>query len=614
MNENLCQTEHKEVSAATLGGTQLPMGTAIPPGGVATTYQQNGSSINCDGLGNQLNQLSHAIHEMNQVNANNTQIILNLLKNNEKKARKQPTGCTATVDVVGNIVGIISFNEGEPRAEILVTNARGPFEVSLIKIEPDIKPKHFRLRFIGTGQTVYGKIDGLSESNLYQILVKARICFNKRFSKSQIMNALYELIAPLIEESEDVCVLKHLGGWHGENYLCKGNFPFSGCRYFAGLPVMSKELSEVEMSADIVCKYREELQSIKNIGDRIMIMLAPFMGMSASLYEDWGKKLNIALNVIPIVDVPLQRIMNWFNVAKSKNSPPLRADMTMNKLISECSLVRDEVLVLDTRMLPSVSRYKKGQGDLKIRDILNAFSGVSSLEKPMAPIGMVMISNSMLSGKGMCNVILGPGSISTGSNNCECMKSVFSSYIHFLEKNYEKVESIVKNRQNSYFAESEIAEITLEIIAAFWESEGYDLDYILGTTVKKNQLIKILSHGNFDEEDLQGEFVKALRAEIGNLVCREKLERVEDASALRYNKDWLWIPEEMFSYICKAQGLSEFEDQILLKLRDAGVLHTDSTGLKRRLQCMGIRPEYYQIKRVAFNKLGLPEVLSLAKK
>ena len=37
--------------------------------------------------------------------------------------------------------------------------------------------------------------------------------------------------------------------------------------------------------------------------------------------------------------------------------------------------------------------------------------------------------------------------------------------------------------------------------------------------------------------------------------------------AVRYDKDWIWLPTELYSRICKFHGLSEFEDKILMKLR-----------------------------------------------
>lgn len=561
----------------------------------------------------QINQLTHAVLEASHVSAQNTQTIINKLEGPGRKGRKVTTRCTAAQDYANNVIGIIDYNEGEAKSKRLIMNARGPLEVGHVIIEPDVKAEYFYVNFTGSGQTVYCKIDGLSEETLYQSMVRANICFNKRFSKSQIKDAMFTLISPLVDSTEDVYTIKPLGGWHGEHYLHKNNFPLKASRHFSGLPIMTKELSGEEMTVEVVKRYCKELHAVKNASNRTVIMLVPFIGMMSSLYEAWGKRVNIAVNLIPIENVPLAQIVRWFNLTKPSNTPTLRADMTKNKLIHGCSIVRDEVLLVDTRMFQSTSDYKKDQGSQKIKDILDAFMGISSLEKSMAPMELVLISNAMLSGHGICNIILGPGAVETMNQDNDSMKIVYASFIHYIEKNFQEIETLVKKRKHTYFSESEIAEITWEILRMFWNYHGYSLEKISGITIKKYDLTKFFGGNNFDDGDLSEAFIKALRAEISLLNCREKLERVEDGTALRYNDEYIWIPGEMFARICKNQGLSEYEDQILMALIDDGIVCTSSNGSKTKLQCMGVRPSYYKMSRAAFNKLGLPEIMTLIK-
>lgn len=534
-------------------------------------------------------------------------------KSLKARERKRIVGYKATASPDGRIWIHKYFDDGSVNTEPLTENVHGPIAVYLVKKYGKSLPHGFVICFKGSGIWVTGKMTRLNADSLYKSFIEAGVSFNCKYSPAQIGQALYELFAFRIKNTEDVITLEELGGWYQGRYLHCENFPFKEDQTFGELPVFQKKLSQMPLTEDVVRAYTQEIQSITDSQNRIILSLYTYISIIASLLESAGKKNQTVVNVVPYEKIPLKRLGIWLLATEKIQLAPINADVSKSTLTKICSSIQDEVLFMDFRMSALETDHKKNKIEKNHAKVIETFLGNYSLNINMHPMGVVTISNGLYPGNNVCNILLGRDSLKETNTNPDVMRCVYANFIRFVEDNFQKVETALAKRRESYYTACIAFECVLEVVNMFWKEHGYSFAKIIGTNIGRNDFAKILQSRIFDEEDLLQTFVKAIRSEAKNIKFVKKNEKTQLNEVVRFNDEWLWIPSALFEKTCRAQGLEEYIDKILYLLKKEGILKTDSDGRTRKLQIAGDRTEYYQLARSAFEKVGQAPLMSLGK-
>ena len=576
--------------------------------GAGTTHQYYRTMTD---VGAMINQQNRMIQDAYRHIQEKTDCIVAGVQSLKSPDRKQVTGYKATEAPNGQIWIHRHYDDGSTKTEALIYNMFGPFQVYKLKKPGKQSPDILAILFSRSNIWITGNLKKLSSEMLYRLFVEAGVCFNSKFSSAQIGRALYELLAYRIKHAENTIVLEDMGGWYKGKYLHCENFPFKDSQDLEDLPVLQKKLCKEPLNAEAIRDYIAEVQSIINPHDRAIIAIYPYVSILASLLEEAGKKNEVVLNIVPCEKISLRKIGGWLLVTEKPQLMPINADVNKSTLKKICSTVQDEILFLDFRVNALESNNSKIERNHA--RVIESYLGNYSINECMHPMGIATISNTLYPGENVCNVLLGRDSVKNVNTNPTSIRCVYSSFISFVEENFDKVIEIIRKRRDAFFSGCIAFDIVLEIVTLFWNNKGYSFWNILGSQIGRNDFAKILHGRIFDPEDLISSFTKAIRAEIKHYRILPKKECLVDSKVIKYDDEWLWVPLEVLQCICKEQGLDDYRTELLYELKNAGILKTDVDGYTRKLQVAGQRKEFYQLKKSAFEKAGQTSLVSLGK-
>lgn len=561
----------------------------------------------------QVNQNTHAVDEVSSTVITGIQEIQNQLQNMNRAPRKERTAYSGGDLESKDIIAKIYFDNETFETCTFIENAKGPITVAQLTLDPEETPDFYAIWLSNFRHVITGKIDGITKGKLYKAFLDVGIRFNKQLPQTRIPDILYEMLGEHINMTENIMIVPTCGGWFQKSYLHKYNFPYGRGRSLAKLPVMKKKIYSDNLSHEDILLYQKELACIKNIDDRKIIAMYPYVSILASQLEAAGKSVNTVLNIVPYESIPLEKVCRWFAVSEHEYLIPSKGNSSNKDFLKVCTAVKDEVLIIDFRRSCQGSKHKKGNAKENQSNLIRTFAGTHSLEKPLYPCGLVTFSDAMYAGENVVNILLGRESIECLSEKSDVFTKVFGSFIRYIEMNYDFVEEIIYRRRNSKFESSGIFGITLEILNYFWANKGYSTWDILSTRINGSELKKLLNRKVFNQKELVEIFFKALREDAEKYKILSKLDKSDAEVCIRYDKEWIWIPTDIFTKVCLNHGLAGYEMQVILAYESMGLLEPDTSGKATTLQVCKNRFETYKFKNGTFDKIGLSSFLDIGK-
>lgn len=560
-----------------------------------------------------LNQNTHLVNEACSAMTEGLEQVKKQLTSMNRAPRKEKTGYSGSELSNFDIMASVHYDNCTFDNVTLIENANGPIEVAHLVLESGKPAELFAIWFSNYKHVVVGKIDGITKTKLYQAFLDVGIKFSKQFPQTRIPDVLYEMFGKHINLTQNVLSVPVCGGWFRRQYLHSKNFPYGNGRAFAKLPVMQKKIDCDDLKHEDILLYHNELVSIKDVADRKIIFLYPFLAILASLLTEANKKVMTVLNIVAYENVPLERVCRWFSVTAHEHMIPAKGNACEKTFLNTCTSVKDEVLLIDFRRSCQGSKHKKGNAKENQANLIRTFAGTHLLEKPIHPCGLVTFSDSLYSAENVVNILLGRKSVENEPTKSDTFAKVFGSFIRYVETNYDFVKEIICRKRNPKFVSSGVFGITLEIVNYFWASKGYSTWNIIDSRIDGSELKYLLNRKVFDQKELLDTFFKAMRKEAPNYKILQKLDKTDDEICIRYDKDWIWVPTQIFEEVCSKHGLAGYGLQIILAYESMGLLEPDTSSKAVTLQVCKKRFETYKFKNGAFDRIGISSFVDRGK-
>lgn len=538
-----------------------------------------------------------------------------------RKERKSCVSHEVAIANSGEIDLVAYYDDGTREITQFITNEVGPWAVYRLYLDDDRKKIAWGIFFSGTGRWVI--CSKIKAKNIYEQFVKAGIMFNPILAESTIGKILFETFAPQMLYSDHSMVISGHAGWYRGEFFDRNNFPFRYFEEFENSAVMMKEFTWVQPKDDTWDNYFKEMRNIRSWKERLMVCLFPYAGILASLLQNEGISLGVAINIVLPEYFPGEVICNWFQIFNRRCLVPYNCDTTEREFKEMLYNSKDEVIIADFRTSEYDSDYqsnKMRRMQMKVVEIVTGRKNLPGAEGKRTCVGLVTLSESLCSHNDVYNLII-------DNETCtekyidhltvikeETVDAVFSSFILFVRSGWNNVLKQIKKmrqekKENNHVI---VMSIVIEIVKDFWANEGTDFVKSIGIPSDVN-FAKIFCQNCFEADEMVEQFVKVVRKEAGNYYFVKKASRIVSEVAIIYNDEFVWISPKILKEMLERHGMLKYLKSLLLQLKERGVLKTDTEGLTRKLQVAGRRKEYYQFYLSTFNPIGLPDITSLGK-
>lgn len=549
------------------------------------------------------------------------------LSRQKKRAKTQNI---LTLEKNGKLMLLQYFDNGDIETTVMIENRIKYLRICQFNFcDIHLEESYFAIVYetIETGEDyIIGKKERLSVPYIEKLFILSNLKFGNKISSFARKQILYECFAPLIMNSINTMEIQGLAGWgyHDCIFYFKEMSKLSS--YFSGkeIPVLDRSFSVLQITDYQVEAYFNHIKNIKNMKNRIFIMLYPILGILNSLFRRYGKPVGFYLNFVEFSPIYAKTICSWMQIFNRRNlsSYNLIDCKSAKQLNSYLATLKDEVLIIDARADEEEENYRKKKAKGQIQRIADIMTGKEELVQKVdgkVEASLVTISIDKLLGS-VYNIVIDEDffvDTELGGEtfiSSRCMEAFLSEFVIFVQANWQYMISTIRKTRNYTDKNSIVLDIAYELSQKFWEQKGY-------TIYKKANLPELIDFSEFsedtcvyDEKELVAIFVKTLRMNISSY---RGIKKEYDAEFFReafyYDTENIYFPSFLLREIFINQGWKEKFNEMLLALKKEGILKTRENNLVRKIQIGNRRFQCYQILRKALNSCGKVDIVVLAK-
>lgn len=599
--------------------TNNDLAALISAGQMQSDNEAQGIKVGIDKIQKDINsrvgELQHGICVANK----NLQAISQQVDRVTRKARRKLSGSRLAVLQDGQIYRVDFYDDGDQAVNPFFSNVVGRWNVYRVQME-DGSQNLFCINFPACSLWLVGEVKKVSGRYLYERFIENGIVFAPNVTNSLICRLLFETFAPLILRTTDVVKVVARPGWQNGVYWHAGNFAQIELRDFVELPVMRNRLLQKTLSAEQARQYFEKMRCISDLKIRVPIMLYPFMGVLGSLLLDAGVRISFYLNFIRLNSLPAEGICGCFQVLNRERLLTFNPDITQQEMDKKIASLGDEVLIADFATPGMVSEYKQRKMADSIRHVGNVMTGRSNLPGTdhMIQTALVAVSAGYVEERNVMNIPL-----TKDMNEIfrywqteeakDIMTAVISEFVEFVQKTVRTGKMPWLKQIQNVNEKFACLRYTLDVVVQFWKI--FDIDFCREAGILQDcSMDEMFADEEYGLPDLLSGFVEVMRRQAHGIKFEDRnCAMAWGDHTVFVDDDWLYVTPDLIAEIIDANGLKRQLSQILLELKKEGFLLTDCDGLTKKIQIGGDRRHVYVIRREAFNRPGLIDIVDLGR-
>lgn len=570
---------------------------------------------------NLINSLINHIEHHDQFIWENAQAVIRAQQQN-RKPRKKRVGELLLVSP-GSFLGMQrAYDDGSNEFLQISCKLTGQYRVYRLDLQGWEDSEIFGIFFWAQDVWITGSKRKLKPSRLFESFVESAGEFLPGVSHALIGNLLYDHFANQIVQAENCFTVTVHAGWNSGKFLHRDNFLFRKNKDFSNLPVMKKRFSELPLKHEHILIYFEELGDIYDWRNRVIITLYPFVGILASILNSFGCPINFCVNFIEM-DVDLRRrICSWLKIYNRDFLLPNLLDVNkadLDKMLDESN---DEVVICDANFTELDSTYTKSKIRNNVIKIIRAMKKQGNYgreKRNETSFACVFFSAGKILEEGVINIWADHNLCQKNMHNLnflesKTMEAILSDFVCYVTKNLEEVWGKIIKKGNEDEEKYHLLIAVYAIYNSYWEQKGVKIWKVLKLpeSICWNQ---VMGGFTFDENEILDEFVAAVRKNISKYCAIEKKRMAPyRKDAVYFSDKFIWFSTKIFNEILVGEGIQSYHNEIILLLKEADKLVTDSFGYSRKILISKNQFEAYQIKISIFDEMGKVRLLDLARR
>lgn len=521
----------------------------------------------------------------------------------------------------GDIVLITWHDDGAVEQKFFIMNARGEMRLYLLSSTDCHLDSQIAVVQIEGGGSCIAVMCFLSRMKrghyIYQQMQIAGIAFNPEIPSDQIYKILETWFFRARNNAGNI-TSKVLHGWVFDGKKAK----FLDCSPLAGFRDIVDELGirqacfeRVKLTEERREGFISELLQFKEKDTRLVMLLAPFMGLFKKLIESFMGGQTVWINFVATSEIPINMVSAWIQILDRNilsDGSVRRNEKERNRQLEQLS---DENLVVDVRRYAGELEYSqktKRQVLAHYADLVRNHRYVPGTNKHISA-ALFSVSDCYEDG-GALNVIL-PDHDEIDENRHrmfverKCLEGVMTAVVDFAESNFTNVAQILRKSRLGEKNEN-IFTALFEILTAFWEREGIDVMERLDMEAKFDKLFETMD----EQDDTLDVFVDVVREQICKYRAVDKYQDYYEEMVIYYDRDYIYFPKDVLAGMYQSAHRGSQWKKALIQLKTDGYLSTSSPDvLIKKLQVGGSRHNFYALERDFFDAEGYVDVLDLAR-
>lgn len=591
--------------------TGIPLMTEIQPSNQEIKNQLDSLYLNTS-------QADYAIQaSVNQVQSG----VNNLGRKIDQINRKQRRRLLSTqlaLRTNGDVGLIETFDNQDQEFKPISTDLRGNWQVfRLCWGKNQTESGYFVISFQLSGRYIFGQYSKLGEKYLFDLFKKEGITFMENVAESRIKKALYVALAPQITHVESTLNMPRNAGWFSGRFYDASTYPRELQNVLIHLPIYRKKLLFESVLNRDESIYFEEMNSIKNWKERLLITLLPIVGMFSSVLAENNLEFKRILNFILVESVSVRKFMQWLQIFNRFKSTIVDLEVRPREIEKCLGSIKDEVLLMNGIVDPESPKERNRRVKDSLRKITQAVENITPMNGQSDELHFVpvLLSKKRETSPYFINVFVDK-TFTKNWNVTEdinrCISGLFSDIVRYSETHYDQTRRLIFKKKSSKGTDAQVLEAAYALINAYWKESGVEFE---------NEM-KLPFQWTFDElledelmeHDTIEEFIKVVRKTVQHFKITEKRAAgVFQQNTIYYSENHIWFPIPVLRRIMGMYGMVPQMTEILMNLREIKVLITDSDGLSRKLQISGNRFETYQFRRDFFEIRGKASITDLGK-
>ena len=559
------------------------------------------------------------LHNACEIIANQNRCLMEKVQPIDRKAKPKLVDRKLTIMTSGEIAIVGIYDDKKYEIQTLLTEIKGPWKVYRVEMEEDWQIPLFVIHFEGTDDWIVGEIPKIKKSYFYNLLIQYGVHFDTKISRNAIGQVLYETFAGEVYMTNKSIHISALAGWKNGRFQFRKNFLLNDQFCVSKFPVMRKNFEVLEFQKDTAQVYFQEMNCIKNLKNRFILIAYPFLASISSILAECEMPLNFGINIIDLGDLDKRRVCGWLQIFNRDVCMPISCDMTEKKLHDLLCCIKDESLILDCIQNPDDSDYRNREKQRTVRKISHTILHGEILEGRLSQLvyaGVVLISDQFQQGKEIYNIYAMEKWVESNENRFrlnKAMERILSDFMRYVENNMDEVKEIIMKDRRYRDEKANMLEIGYEILSQYWIRKGVYFREMMGLKIKFD-FDSFFDESSYDESEILDLFIMSFRRGVEEYYFIEKNMKKKRECAIYFTDDFLWIPVKIFDEILKHSGIKILKNRIMEQLKRSGSLKTDGSGLSKRMMINGEREEAYQIEKNVFQtREGIMDIIELGR-
>lgn len=501
-----------------------------------------------------------------------------------------------------------TMSDGSQQFKKFITKPVGPWEVCDLYVDV-IKPyaDYFIIAFKMGQIQIAGNKGRVNGKWLYEEFVRNGIEFNPELRKVDIENTLFEEFAQIINAPSRQVVISSKAGWDGAMFRDFYTYPFRTPDH-AALPVYQRCFYRKKADRQDYLQYFGTMNQIRKWENRLLIMIPLYIGIVKSLLQSAGMKNSFCWNFVMMGGVSEPRLASWLQIYNRGNWKILDSDVSTKKIKNLFVECKDEVLLMDFRSVPTESPYK-------IRKKTDLFWTIfRELQREPMPFLLASVNETFVLGKKIFNVYVDTDFCNDRGElpyMTDSLTAVMASFVGYVENNFYDTMSGFQGMAQEDYGE---LKAVWELLCRFFASQGYDIVSELGIPegFAWEHFVEV---AEWDDDELDDLFVKEFRKAVGSYSFEQKTygRELNVKDTIIFNDEFIFVPVGIWIHLLVVCRLEKYQKQILIHLKDQGMIKTDPDGFSRKIRCGNQAHECYQIAKSYFNITGYSDITSCGK-
>ena len=478
----------------------------------------------------------------------------------------------------------------------------------------DVKKRYYAILFENV--VIIAPVSKRQAKTLYDAFIDAGITFNPSIPTTVIYKVLQEKFAPMIMGTANKEYIPALSGWFYGEYKNANNCFRQNNFCDVVLPVQDKNLSNYVPGIEE--NYFKDMRRIKDVKYRTLVVMYSFYAILKSLLQSNDYQLDKCINIINASNQPYSVFTNWLKIMNRHNRSNLQSLFIRTKEMNELlSTTKDETIIFQLDVSKDDRAYEKSvqlDNASKIIDITTGKRSLPGLDTRNIAATSVFVSNQAIIRNNVINLYFDIDDYEVSNNKEIDYGGIFTLFIDYVQRHYYEIMEMM-NYDRVGTTNEETLNIVYEIITRFFKSKGYNFwnevdipDDINLRSVFEDEL------EIDDREELVDRFINMVRKNAHKYYIVRDKRNIEVADKyMIYNREYLFIPREIFNEILYDSAMEIYSKVILMELESTGILVTDGKGYTVRKMVNGDRSEHLKLCINSFCGLGITPIWLLGK-